>query len=219
MSRPRSCCRCSRRAISPSSWCFWSRDPDGSQHNQGDSLGKVTPGINGPTSLAAIKNADDDLAQLRATLDQLGLSATTDIVISADHGFATISKESKTSAAAQAHYDDVPAGMLPPGFLGARHRRRRRRDGARFDGQRQADRRRRRSPEGGKRDHRQESRRIPIYVVAANGGSDLVYVPSGNRRTRRACRRDAAQRGLCQRPFVDDRFGHIAGTLPLSAIG
>ena len=41
---------------------FWSRDPDGSQHNNGDSLNTVTPGINGPTSLAGIKNADDNLA-------------------------------------------------------------------------------------------------------------------------------------------------------------
>ena len=66
---------------------FWSRDPDGTQHNQGDSLNQLTPGINGPTSLAGIKNADDDLAKLRAALDQLGLAATTDIVVSADHGF------------------------------------------------------------------------------------------------------------------------------------
>ena len=41
---------------------FWSRDPDGTQHNQGDSLLKVEPGINGVTSRAAIKNADDNLA-------------------------------------------------------------------------------------------------------------------------------------------------------------
>ena len=32
---------------------FWSRDPDGTLHNQGDSLNQLTPGINGPTSLAA----------------------------------------------------------------------------------------------------------------------------------------------------------------------
>src|SRR5262249_48621439 len=31
---------------------FWSRDPDGSQHNQGDSLNTIIPGINGPTSMA-----------------------------------------------------------------------------------------------------------------------------------------------------------------------
>jgi len=52
---------------------FWSRDPDGSQHNHGDSLNTVTPGINGPTSLAGIKNADNNLAQLRKALDDLGL--------------------------------------------------------------------------------------------------------------------------------------------------
>src|SRR6476469_8073495 len=33
---------------------FWSRDPDGSQHNTGDSLNTLTPGITGPTYLAAI---------------------------------------------------------------------------------------------------------------------------------------------------------------------
>src|SRR3954451_22831318 len=44
---------------------FWSRDPDGSQHNTGDSLNTITPGINGPTALAGIRNADNNLAQLR----------------------------------------------------------------------------------------------------------------------------------------------------------
>ena len=96
---------------------FWSRDPDGSQHNQGDSLNQLTPGINGPTSLAAIKNADTDLGRIRQALADLGLADTTDIVVSADHGFSTISKESKTSAAAKASYADVPPGFLPPGFL------------------------------------------------------------------------------------------------------
>src|SRR5258705_8454258 len=76
---------------------FWSRDPDGTQHNMGDSLNTLTPGINGPTSLASIKNADNNLAQLRKALDDLALAATTNIMIAADHGFWTISKESKTS--------------------------------------------------------------------------------------------------------------------------
>src|SRR6266481_1985934 len=63
---------------------FWSRDPDGSQHNQGDSLNTLTPGINGPTSMASIRNADDNLAQLRKALDDLGLAANTNIIVSAD---------------------------------------------------------------------------------------------------------------------------------------
>ena len=96
---------------------FWSRDPDGSQHNNGDSLNTVTPGINGPTSLAGIKNADDNLAQLRKALDDLGLAATTNIIISSDHGFSTISKESKTSPSAKVNYDDTPKDFLPMGFL------------------------------------------------------------------------------------------------------
>src|SRR5262249_5112102 len=96
---------------------FWSRDPDGSQHNQGDSLNKLTPGINGPTSLAAIKNADDNLRQIQDAVAALGLAATTDILIAADHGFSTISKQSDTSPAAKGTYPDVVPGALPPGFL------------------------------------------------------------------------------------------------------
>src|SRR5882757_3130037 len=96
---------------------FWSRDPDGSQHNTGDSFNTITPGINGPTSMAGIKNADNNLAQLRKALDELGLAANTNIIISSDHGFSTISKESKTSPAAKISYEDTPKDFLPMGFL------------------------------------------------------------------------------------------------------
>ena len=34
---------------------FWSRDPDATQHNQGDSLGDLATGINGPTSRRAVQ--------------------------------------------------------------------------------------------------------------------------------------------------------------------
>ena len=96
---------------------FWSRDPDGTQHNQGDSLKQVEPGINGPTSRAAIKNADDNLAEIRQALVELGLAANTDIVIAADHGFSTISKESKTSAAAQTELCRCARGTAASGFV------------------------------------------------------------------------------------------------------
>src|SRR5262249_49753625 len=96
---------------------FWSRDPDGTQHNQGDSLNQLVPGINGPTSLASIRHADDDLARIRDALSELGLADTTDIFVTADHGFATISKQSKTSAAAKQSYANVPQGFVPPGFV------------------------------------------------------------------------------------------------------
>ncbi|HEU0082219.1 MAG TPA: alkaline phosphatase family protein, partial [Bradyrhizobium sp.] len=96
---------------------FWSRDPDGSQHNTGDSLNTITPGINGPTSLAGIRNADNNLGQLRKALDELDLSASTNIIVSSDHGFSTISKDSRTSPAAKINYEDTPNGFLPMGFV------------------------------------------------------------------------------------------------------
>ena len=67
--------------------------------------------------MAGIKNADDNLAQLRKALDDLGLAANTNIIVSADHGFSTISKESKTSPSAKVSYDDTPKDFLPMGFL------------------------------------------------------------------------------------------------------
>jgi Type I phosphodiesterase / nucleotide pyrophosphatase len=67
--------------------------------------------------MAGIKNADTDLGRIRQALSDLGLADTTDIVVSADHGFSTISKQSATSPAAKESYADVPAGFLPPGFV------------------------------------------------------------------------------------------------------
>jgi len=96
---------------------YWSSDPDGTQHSHRDSVNELVPGINGPTSLAAIKLADADLAAIMATLRDLGLEANTNIFVTADHGFSTISKQSKTSPAAKVKYEGVPEGQLPPGFL------------------------------------------------------------------------------------------------------
>ena len=110
---------------------FWSRDPDGSQHNQGDSLNKLQPGINGPTSRAGVANADANLKQL---LDFVAadpsLSASTDVFVTSDHGFATISRHEIDAAGHGSHSystafvyrgtdgkQEVPTGWLPPGFL------------------------------------------------------------------------------------------------------
>ena len=37
----------------PFAMLFWSRDPDGSQHSTGDSVGEYEPGINGPSARPA----------------------------------------------------------------------------------------------------------------------------------------------------------------------
>ncbi|MGB8267751.1 MAG: alkaline phosphatase family protein [Candidatus Velthaea sp.] len=204
----------------PFALVFWSRDPDGSQHNQGDSLGSLTPGINGPTSFAAIKNADNDLRAIRATLAALGLAGTTDIVIAADHGFSTIAKDSRTSPSLGYTYPDVPAGWLPPGFLAL--------DLGKALGMPVSDPDNNdavvhpdlegKHPVSGDGLIGFDSTR-PDVVVAANGGSDLVYLPQDNAREL-APKVVAAllAQDYVSGLFVDRRLGRFPGTLPLSAI-
>ena len=197
---------------------FWSRDPDGSQHNTGDSLNTITPGINGPTSMAGIKNADNNLAQLRKALDELGLAASTNIIVSSDHGFSTISKESKTSPVGKDLLRRHAEGFPP--------------DGLRCD----------RSGEGAEpaavRPQRQEraawpttpiprpatacSGRIPTkpdLVVATNGGSDLIYIPGKDRKLADRTIKALLEQDYVSGIFVDDEFGNFPGTLPMSQLG
>lgn len=102
----------------PFAMVYWSRDPDGTQHNQGDSLNDLNPGINGPTSLAAVRNASNNLQALIDALKALGVYDNTDIFVTADHGFSTISRQSKTSYAATLDFpDDTVKGFLPAGFV------------------------------------------------------------------------------------------------------
>jgi len=195
---------------------FWSRDPDGTQHNQGDSHLSVTPGIDGPTSLAAIKNADDNLATLRRALDELGLMATPDIVIAADHGFSTISKESKTSATAQASYADVPAGLLPPGFLAI--------DLARALALPLHDPERKNALVAAGTYPKRGNGLLggdpanPQVVVAANGGSDLIYIPGKDRALTAKVIDALLAPDYVSSLFVDDELGSFPGALPMSAI-
>lgn len=196
---------------------FWSRDPDGSQHNNGDSLNSVTPGINGPTSLAGIRNADNNLAQLRKALDDLGLAATTNIIIASDHGFSTISKESKTSPAAKISYDDTPKDFLPMGFLAI--------DLAKaldlplFDpNDKNARVAATAHPKAGNGLLGQDPAK-PDLVVATNGGSDLIYLPKGDKKLAARTVKALLEQDYVSGLFVDDRLGRFPGTLPMSQIG
>jgi predicted AlkP superfamily pyrophosphatase or phosphodiesterase len=195
---------------------FWSRDPDGSQHNNGDSLNTVTPGINGPTSLAGIKNADNNLAQLRKALDELGLSASTNIIISSDHGFSTISKESKTSPSAKVAYEDTPKDFLPMGFVAI--------DLARaldlplFDpndnNARVAD---SAHPRAGNGLLGQDPAK-PDLVVATNGGSDLIYLPNKDKKLAARAVKALLEQDYVSGIFVEDDLGKFPGALPLSVL-
>jgi hypothetical protein len=207
-----------KAANKPFVMVFWSRDPDGSQHNQGDSLNALSPGINGPTSMAAIRNASNDLQTLRETLAALHLDKTTDIVVTADHGFSTASKQSATSPSAKLTYRDVPKGFLPPGFLAV--------DLAQALG----------LPLNDGQDlpvfladgfHPRHGGATlgadgahPDVVIASNGGSDQIWLPGANARAL-APRIVAAlvAQDYTGAVLVDDPLGSIPGALPFSAVG
>jgi arylsulfatase A-like enzyme len=227
---------------------FWSRDPDGTQHNQGDSSGGLFPGINGPTSRLAVQNADRSLKQLLAWLNERpAIKANTDVFITSDHGFATISRRevdrtgrATVSEAARHYYVDAGGRMdtaketLPNGFLAidlARGMNLNLFDPDRrvLDGGRSPYKRLRldfdlwEHPSAGNaligRDVQRLDGSDAIVVVAANGGSDLVYVPDRNPDTVKAIVDLLLTFDYVSGIFVDDRFGTIPGTLPLGAIG
>ena len=195
---------------------FWSRDPDGSQHNQGDSLNALVPGINGPTSLAAIRNADDDLARIRSTLSELGLLDTTDIIVTADHGFSTIAKESQTSSTVKTKFADAPAGHLPMGFVAI--------DLAHALNMPLVD------PDNnykiiGESQHTKNGNGLiggdstnPKVVVAANGGSDLIYLPDGDKALAKRVVDTLLGEDYVSGIFVDTKLGKFPGTLSLDDI-
>src|SRR3954470_2763200 len=196
---------------------FWSRDPDGSQHNTGDSLNQIMPGINGPTSMAGIKNADNNLAQLRKALDELGLAANTNIMVQADHGFSTISKESKTSPSAKLSYDDTPKDFLPMGFLAL--------DLAKALNLPLHDPNNKNAPVADNA-HPKAGNGVlgkdptkPDLVIATNGGSDLIYIPGKDRKLADRTIKALLEQDYVSGIFVDDEFGNFPGTLPMSQLG
>ncbi len=237
------------QAAKPFALVFWSRDPDGAQHGENDSPGRLSPGINGPTPLLGLQNADRNLKQI---LDWLrarpAIDANTDVFVTSDHGFATISRTeidttgrmTRSPAATRAYVGangrvDTEKGTLPVGFLAidlAADLRlnlfdpdRRAGDGeappfhrVRLEGQDQWE-----HPAMGSGllgtvvNHPDGS--DARAIVAANGGSDLIYVPDGNADTVRMIVQQLLAYDYVSGIFVDDRFPGIPGTLPLSAIG
>ena len=195
---------------------FWSRDPDGTQHYQGDSLNSLVPGINGPTSLAAIRNADNDLARIRAALDELKLLDTTDIITVADHGFSTIAKQSQTSSTAKISFADTPKERLPLGFVAL--------DLAEALKEPLIDPDDNYKPVEPGRHTRfgngliGSDKNKPKVVVATNGGSDLIYLPDGNKDVASRVVEALLKQDYASGIFVDRELGKFAGTLTLDDI-
>ncbi len=140
-----------------------------------------------------------------------------DIIVIADHGFTTISKQSQTSHAASLAYRDYPQGQLPPGFVAI--------DLAHALGMNLY------QPNGNEVSldqgipPRSGSAMLgpdfehPHVVIAANGGSDLIYLTGGDasalapRIVQFLTTQDYVS-GI----FTADSLGQIPGALPLSAI-
>jgi arylsulfatase A-like enzyme len=235
------------RSARPFVLVFWSRDPDGSQHNQGDSLNELRPGINGPTSRAAIANADANLKQLLDYIDSdPALRASTDVFATSDHGFATISKHEidaeghgTTSYSTQFEYlgadgkPEVRPGWLPPGFLAIdlAHRL----GLPLFDPDSPIA--SRYEPIDPTQPHSQVSRQHPRVgggliggtgavkdqidakvIITASGGTDLIYIADHDQPTARRIVDFLSRQDYTGALFVDSGFGNIPGALPLNAV-
>jgi arylsulfatase A-like enzyme len=202
----------------PFAMLFWSRDPDMSQHNGRDSVGEYVPGINGPTGRAGTRDADTELGQLLDALKAQGLDKTTDVFVTADHGFITVAHASATSPSAKMDPStppsDLPSGFLaidlaaslglplrPPGETGPA-----------LD-----------LSNGGKLPGGSgvlgTDPAHPDAVVAANGGADLIYLPGPDAKDLAS---SIVQFLLTQDyvsgVFVNDQMGSFPGTLPMSAV-
>ncbi len=220
----------------PFALVYWSRDPDGTQHNQGDSLNRLTPGINGPTSRAAVRNADNNLKQIYEYLKaNPALARNTDIFVTSDHGFATISKHEVDAQGNFTHayastmtYAGVNPGFLPAGFVAIdlTHALKL----PLFDPDTTAANKTSYAsidPTKGQKPRNGDgliggtgtiANANPTVVVAANGGSDLIYVPNRDPKVVAQLVDFLSRQDYTSGLFVDDAFGSIPGSLPLSSI-
>jgi hypothetical protein len=230
---------------------FWSRDPDGTQHNEGDSLQNLAPGINGDTTKRGLQNADRCLKELMDWLDaHPAVKANTDVLVTSDHGFATISRREIAGDGTQSSEPSAvldyelngkekpePKGTLPTGFLavdlGIREHLRV------FDPAVRATAGSSAYMEvvlGGEKSQHPSTGSALLgetvkqidgsdarLIVAANGGSDLLYVPSKGADIVRATVEILTQLDYVGGIFVDDKFcpapADCPGALPLSAVG
>ena len=201
----------------PFAMVFWSRDPDMSQHNTKDSVGEYAPGINGPSGKAGTRNADTTLGELLAALKEQGLDATTDVFVTADHGFLTVAHTSATSPSTKLGV--VPSTETGSGFLAADlslglglPARNPGETGPAIDfsnGGRLA---------GGSGFLGRDPAR-PEVIVASNGGSDLIYLPGANAKALAGdVVRFLTTQDYVGAIFVNDKLGKFPGALSMSDV-
>jgi len=221
---------------------FWSRDPDGTQHNQGDSLQNLSPGINGDTAKLGLRNADHCLKQLLDWLDaHPAVKANTDVLLTSDHGFATITRReiasdgtSTAEPSAVLDYELIgkekaePKGTLPTGFLavdlGIRQRMRvfdptvRATTGSSAYAEVVVGGERSQHPANGSALLGDTVKKVDgsdaRLIVVSNGGSDLLYVPDQSVETVHQTIETLTQLDYVGGVFVDDKYCPAASDCP-----
>ena len=217
----------------------WLRNPDTTEH---------TYGVGSPNYHAALQAQDELLGKLQDRLAELGLDKSTDVIVVSDHGHSNVSgpfdlfplrkvENGKTGDVDNEHgysvsgevrlahelsmagiraydgggcmYDPVLSGIRP--------------DGSQLHPDKAAD--ARSCP-----DYKHARYTTPDYnllhpflpreafVVASNGGSDYLYQPRHDPDRVRTAVRFLQGREEFGAIFVDDRYGDIPGTLPLSLV-
>ena len=137
-------------------------------------------------------------------------------MIAADHGFSTISKESSTSSTVKNTYPDTPQGALPMGFVAidlakalnlplfdANDKNNKVADNA--------------YPKFGNGLIGSDPTK-PDVVVAANGGSDLIYLPNNDKKLAAQIVKAMLEQDYVSGLFVRDDLGRFPGALPLSSL-
>jgi arylsulfatase A-like enzyme len=215
---------------------FWSKEPDATSHAYG-------PGTF--NSIDATRMNDEILGRIVEKLRQLGWEDSTDIIITQDHNHSTVSGDVAHYPLRAIVDREVgphdPHGYSVSGFV--RTAELLTRDGLKaFDGAGCRD-----IPilsgimtdgthlypskddQQGSVCGRAQKFTSPSYavpkpipagaiVVAANAGSDYLFVPDGNIETVKAAVVSMQSRLQFGAIFVSDRYGEIAGTLPMSLV-
>ena len=215
---------------------FWSKEPDATNHAYG-------PGTY--NSIDATKMNDEILGRVVDKLRQLGWEQSTDIIITQDHNHSTVSGD-VAHYPLRAIVDrgvgpHDPHGYSVSGFV--RTAELLTRDGLKaYDGAGCRDiptlsgimsdgthLHPSKDDEHGNVCGRAQKYTSPSYVVpkpipagaivvAANAGSDYLFVPDGNIDTVKAAVVSLQSRLQFGAIFVSDKYGEIAGTLPMSLI-
>src|SRR5437764_3115015 len=215
---------------------FWSKEPDATNHAYG-------PGTH--NSIDATKMNDEILGRVVDRLRQLGWEESTDIIITQDHNHSTVSGDIAHYPLRRIVDGGIgsqdPYGYSVSGFVrtaelltrdglkaydGAGCRDVPILSGITFDGTYlQASKDDQYGTVCGRaQKYTSQPYVIPKplpagpIVVAANAGSDYLFVPDGNIDTVKAAVASLQSRLQFGAIFVGDKYGEVAGTLPLSLI-